>query len=160
MKALMGHPEIRGDAKVSNDLWLTLFSGILSAGGLAFIRDLINDFKKSKSERASKQVASVQEFAKNYITLRDELEADNERLRAQRKEEVHFMELERNRYEKERETWRAERREMREEISNLENMIRIERDESDRRAEAILAQLAAFQVFDSHKYDARPEDHP
>ena len=61
MKALMGHPEIRGDAKVSNDLWFTLISGIFSVGGLAFIRDLIIDAKNRKSERTSKQVASVQE---------------------------------------------------------------------------------------------------
>lgn len=118
--------------------WTQIFVALITAGALTYIRDGIKAFRarrgaKQPEARTSAAISTVDQALAVVARSRDELEADNERLRRQGDED-------RARYEADRARWDLREAAMREEIAALETKLR-----------ALLAEVE--QMKDRHTFD-------
>lgn len=118
---------------------------LIGGGGITALVNALIELRKSP-DKGTKKVSNVEQSILTVARARDELEEDNRRLRIQISEDRKLAEHERNAHAEDRRQWSLERRSLQKEIQDLENQIRIERDESERRYDAILAQVARLSA--------------
>ena len=98
--------------------WLQLAVALIGGGALQYVANYLRDRKRERD-------AHPREVDANILTVskaKDELEADNARLRAERSEDA-------ARHASERAEWMRERAALRQEIADMENKLRSLLDE-------------------------------
>lgn len=118
--------------------WTEVLVALIAAGLLTFVSDQIKGFRarrnaKAPEARQSATISTVDQALAVVARSRDELEADNARLRAQQAESD-------ARHEAERARWELREAAMREEIAALEQKLR-----------ALLVEVE--QMKDRHTFD-------
>lgn len=127
--------------QVELDTWITALLALLSGGGAKFVWDTYKDYRNLPS-RARRQAADIDTSILTVARARDELEADNVRIRQTLAEERKQWSEERERYQTDRLSWYEERKSLHEEIETLRERIRTQRDENAARYEKLLADVA------------------
>lgn len=102
--------------------WSAILIALIGAGLLKYAIDFIKWLRQRHMDRrpeaqTAHQIATVDQSLAVVARARDELEADNARLRAQQAESD-------ARHERERSEWYAERMQLRGEIADLERRLR------------------------------------
>lgn len=116
------------------DPWIALFTAFSTGGGLKLAYDLIRAWKSQVPREMRRVDASIASVSR----ARDELEADNDRLRA-------VLEEDRIRFAAERAEWMTERMALRQDIARLEAQIRLEREQAAARYDNLLAFVHELQ---------------
>ena len=99
--------------------WFTQIAvALIAGGGLKYLLDWVKDRKRARDASPRQVDASILTVSK----AKDELEADNERLRRERQEDA-------ARHASERAEWMRERAALRQEIADMENKLRSLLDE-------------------------------
>lgn len=124
-----------------------VITGILGGGGFVGILGFVRDIWRSKHGDRPKVTAAVREqsYADASIATvahaRDELEADNERLRQILVEVRASRAAEAERFERERSAWEEERRRYRADIAELEEKMRVMRRQHEAQYDALLTEI-------------------
>jgi hypothetical protein len=116
--------------------WVYLIITLLSGGSGKFIWDTYKDWRA----QPSKVVRESTDIDASIVTVaraRDELEADNARLR----QELIDQDA---RHSRERERWLGDQERLRADVSRLEAQIRAERQEANERYDALLKQIQSL----------------
>lgn len=116
------------------DPWVTLFGIFSTGGGLKLAYDSYRSWKTD----APRELRSADASIATVSRARDQLEDDNNRIRAERDED-------RIRFAAERAEWMAERLALRSDIARLETQIRMEREQAAARYDSLLEHVHSLQ---------------
>jgi len=114
--------------------WIALFSIFSAGGGLKLAYDGMSAWRN----RIPKEMRRVDASVATVARARDELEADNDRIRV-------ILTEERLRFAAERAEWTNERTRLYADIARLEAQIRLERDQAAARYNSLLEHVHSLQ---------------
>lgn len=121
--------------------WVAVFLAIISGGGLKYLYDSFKDWRNATPVEIRKQ-SVVDASIVTVSRARDQLEEDNTRLRETHAEDRGIWQAERDRFERERQSWIAREQALQAEIEQLRASIRKEREEANERYDRLLDRLA------------------
>jgi len=113
--------------------WVYMIMGLLSTGSGKFVWDTYKDWRAQPS-KAVRESTDIDASIVTVARAKDELEADNARLR----QELIDQDA---RHSRERERWLADQERLRADVARLEAQIRTERLEANQRYDALLQQV-------------------
>lgn len=122
------------------DPWVTAFLLLLSGGGAKFVFDAVRAWRNAPP-RAARDAQAVDANIATVARARDELEADNARLREVIVEERRQRAEDESRHAIERARWMFDQDRLRADVERLEAQIRAERDAAAARYDELLAQV-------------------
>ena len=120
-------------ASTGQPWWVYMIMGLLSTGSGKFIWDTYKDWRNQPS-KAMRESTDIDASIVTVARARDELEADNVRLRQE------LIDQE-SRHSRERDRWLADQERLRADVARLEAQIRTERQEANDRYDALLQQI-------------------
>jgi chromosome segregation ATPase len=136
--------------------WVYMIMGLLSTGSGKFIWDTYKDWR-SQPSKVMRESTDIDASIVTVARARDELEADNVRLRQE------LIESE-ERHSRERERWLGDQERLRADVARLEAQIRAERQEANDRYDALLKQIQrlghkAAEVSEGMQADEKDRRH-